>query len=304
MDRIVVVTKPTRLEELVQQHLTEGAAQFALESRGQSIDPYKEEHATYQAALSEVYRQIPNDLLVASVRREDLPNFLFRDKDLIVVCGPDGLFVNLAKYLENQLVLTVNPDPTTVAGVLMLFQPTEVGDLIRLVQKGKHRVERLPFAKAAIDEHRVVWAINDLFIGRKDHISARYELSFGGYTEHQSSSGILVSTGVGSTGWMRSIATQLEAMTPGGRSHQLSVLPGPASNALVFAVREPFPSPNTGTRTVTGRIVPGAALTVSSEMPEGGCIFSDGVVEKAVAWNAGSVVTISVGERYVQRIVP
>lgn len=304
MDRVVVVTKLTRFEELVLQHLTEGAAQFALESRGQSIDSYKEEHTTYQAALSEVYRQIPNDLLVASVRREDLPNFLFREKDLIVACGPDGLFVNLAKYVDDQLVLTVNPDPNTVAGVLMLFQPSQVGETIKLIQKGKHRVERLPFVKAAIDDNRVVWAISDLFIGRKDHIAARYELSFGRYRERQSSSGILIATGVGSTGWMRSIAAQLEGMTLNGQPHKLSSLPTPTSDELVFAVREPFPSPNTGTRLVTGRVTPGTALAVSSEMPDGGYVFSDGVVEKAVAWNAGSVVTISVGERYVQRIVP
>src|SRR5262245_53687394 len=102
MDRVVIVTKPSRLEELVLEHLTEGAAQFVLESRGQSIASYKEEDAIYQAALSEVRRQIPNDLPMTYVTREDLPNFLFRDKDLIVVCGPDGLFANLAKYVGNQ----------------------------------------------------------------------------------------------------------------------------------------------------------------------------------------------------------
>ena len=178
MDRVVIVHKPSRLEDLVFQHLTEGAAQFILESRGQSIELYKEEDATYKAALSEVRRQIPNDLPTTSVTREDLPNFLFRDKDLIVVCGPDGLFANLAKYLGNQPVLTVNPDPKTIAGVLMLFPPNTVGGAIVQIQEGKHRIENLPFVKATIDGDRVVWGIGDIFIGRKDHVSARYEISF------------------------------------------------------------------------------------------------------------------------------
>ena len=303
MDRVVVVSKPTRLEELVLEHLTLGAAEFALASCGQSIAPYQEEDAAYQAALTLVRQQIPNDVPVTSVTREDLPNFLFRENDLIVVCGPDGLFANLAKYIESQLVLTVNPDPKTVAGALMLFPPHAVGGIIAQVRKGSHRTERLPFVKATIDDRRVVWGVNDVFIGRKDHISARYALSFNGERESQSSSGIIISTGVGATGWMRSIATMLAGLTHERIPSKLSALPAATSSELVFVVREPFPSPNTGTRLVTGRILPGKPLTVSSEMPDGGYIFSDGVVERAVEWKAGSSVVVSVGDRYVKRIV-
>ena len=304
MDRIVIVTKSTRLEDLVLQHLTEGAAQFSLESQGQSIKPYLDEDTAYHAALVEIRRQIPSDLPITSVTREDLPTFLFRDKDLIVVCGPDGLFVNLAKYIGNQPVLTVNPDPKTVAGVLMLFPSKAVGALVAQAREGKHTIERLPFVKATFDDGRPpVWGINDIFIGRKDHVSARYGISFASQKEHHSSSGIIVSTGVGSTGWLRSVAAMVEGLTREGTASKLSLLPDATSNELVFVVREPFPSPNTGTRLVTGRIDPERPLIVSSEMPDGGFIFSDGVVEKAVEWNAGSTVTISVGDRYVQRIV-
>lgn len=303
MDRIVIVTKPSRLEELVLQHLTDGAAQFALESRGQSIEPYRQEDAVYKAALAEIRRQIPNDLPTTTVRREDLPNFLFRDKDLVVVCGPDGLFVNLAKYIGDQPVLTVNPDPRTIAGVLMLFPPQVVGGVIADVQAGRHQLERLPFVRASIDGDRVVWGVNDIFIGRKDQVSARYELSFDGRTEHQSSSGIIVSTGIGATGWIRSVAAMVSGLTREGMPHRLSSLPDVTTSELVFVVREPFPSPNTGTTLVTGRVVPDNPLVASSEMPDGGYIFSDGVIEKAVEWNAGSTVEVSVGDRYINRIV-
>jgi NAD kinase len=304
MDRVVIVTKPTRLEDLVREHLTEGAAEFNFTSRGQSIAPYRAEDETYRTALAEVRRQIPNDLSVAEVSRGDLPHFLFRPTDLIVVCGPDGLFVNAAKYLGSQPVLAVNPDPSTVMGALMLFPPSSVGSVIAQVRAKAHRVERLPFVRALIDEERVVWGINDLFIGRTDHISARYALSFGTKKERQSSSGIIVSTGVGSTGWMRSVAAMAAGLIPEGTSHRLSSLPTAAQNELVFVVREPYPSPSTGATLVTGRVRPGAPLTAVSEMPHGGAIFSDGVVEQALEWNAGSTVAVSVGDRYVERIVP
>lgn len=301
MDRVVIVTKPSRLEELVLQYHTEGMVQFVLESRQQSFGLYQAEDVAYKAALAEVRRQIPSDLPVTAVSREDLPNFLFRDNDLIVVCGPDGLFANLAKYVGDQPILTVNPDPRSVAGVLMLFPPDAVGSLIARVQTGKYRCERLPFVKASIDEDKVIWGINDVFIGRKDQVSSRYEVVFGRHHERQSSSGIIVSTGVGSTGWMRSVAAMVSGL--GGPEHQLARMPVATSNELVFVVREPFPSPNTGTSLVTGRVVPGRPLTVNSEMSSGGYIFSDGVIEKAVDWNAGNQVVVSVGDRHVQRIV-
>lgn len=303
MDRIVIVTKPTRLEELVLEHLTLGAAQFILESRKQSIEPYQREDAAYKTALSELQRQMPNDIPLANVSREDLPNFLFRDKDLIVVCGPDGLFANLAKYVGNQQVLTVNPDPQTIDGVLMLFAPKEVGGIITAIQEGTERSEKLPFLKATIDDDKVIWGVNDIFIGRKDHVSARYEIDFNGTKEHQSSSGIVVSTGLGSSGWMQSFAAMLDAIGNSPGDHKLEDLPQRTSNELVFVVREPFPSKTTGASIVTGRITPDTIFAVNSEMSDGGCIFSDGVTEKAVEWNSGSRVEISIGERYIERIV-
>ncbi len=304
MDRVVIVTKATRFEELVREHLTENAATFALESRGQSIDSYIRDHDRYHQALAEINRQIPNDVTRTSVTREELPHFLFRATDLVIACGPDGLFANLAKYLADQLVLTVNPDPSTIAGELMLFRPLDVGAQLALAKEGTCRVERLPFAKATIDDRKVVWAINDLFVGRRDQASARYEISFKGIGEEQSSSGIIISTGSGSTGWMRSIAAMVEGLTGRKGGHLLQRTPSKSDDELMFVVREPFPSPATGTTLVTGRVTPDEPLTVTSHMPDGGFIFSDGVIERAIEWKAGTSVVITVGERYVGRIIP
>lgn len=302
MNRVVIVTKPSRLEELRLQHLTEGAAAFILETRGQSIETYRLEEVVYEAALTELRRQIPSDIPTTSVSRSELPNFLFRDNDLVIVCGPDGLFANAAKYLGRQPVITVHPDQKTVSGALMLFAPAEVGAIIAKVLEGKHRCEDLPFVKAVINNDKVVWGINDIFIGRKDHISARYSIAYGGRTEIQSSSGVIISTGIGSTGWMRSVATMVQGIA--GPNHKLARLPSPSDSELVFVVREPFPSPNTSVSIITGRITARHELTLSSGMADGGYIFSDGVIEKAVEWNSGSAVVVTVGERYVSRVIP
>ncbi|HSI21176.1 MAG TPA: NAD+ kinase [Verrucomicrobiae bacterium] len=302
VDRFVIVTKRTRLEELVDEYSTEGAAAFTLEMAGDSISRYQREHQQYQRSLDAIYRQLPTDAGVVTVSRSDLPTFLFREKDLVIVCGPDGLFVNLAQYLGDQLVLGINPDPRTIAGNLMPFAAEEVGDVIGRLASGKGRVEELPFVRAATDEQHVVWGINDIFVGRLDHVSARYKISFQGREEHHSSSGVIISTGVGSQAWLRSIVTMVEALTD-SRDHLLADLPGITDPELVFVVREPFPSPQTGAYIVTGRVVNDRPLQLTCEMPKGGVFFSDGMVDQAMEWPAGSTLTVSVGERVVRRLV-
>lgn len=302
MERIVIVTKKSRLQELVLKHHTESAAKFLLESSGQSLDLYKEEDATYANTIKGILGAIPSSVRSTRIDREDLPDFLFRASDVVIICGPDGLFANTAKYIWGQTVVTVNPDPTNVTGVLMLFSASEVGSVLASLQKGECKTERLPFIKAVIGGDKVLWGINDVFIGRKDQISARYTVTFNGRSESQSSSGIIVSTGVGSTGWMNSVQAMITGIV-GDRPHKLSNLPEPTDAELAFVVREPFKLPSTGVSIVTGRITPGNPLIVSSEMPNGGYIFSDGVTEKALFWNAGDIVTVTTGDRYIQRAI-
>lgn len=60
-------------------------------------------------------------------------------------------------------------------------------------------------AKAALNDGQTIYAVNDLFIGQKTHVSSRYQIKLGERQEFQSSCGIILSTGFGSTGWLKSI---------------------------------------------------------------------------------------------------
>lgn len=301
MDRIVLITKATGLSDMVREYMTEGAAAFALETLGQSIAPLRGADRTYRSALETIQRELPNDIPVMPLTRDELPDFLFRDTDMVMVCGPDGLFVNVAKHLREQPIIGVNPDPDRITGVLLPFRPHEAGAVVASVHAGKHRIERVPLAKATIDDVEVVWGVNDIFIGRNDQASAVYTIAYGGYTERQSSSGIIVSTGIGTTGWMRSVATMLERLC--GSAGALTRLPRAGDQELFFVVRESFPSASTGTRLVAGRVTRDLPLTVTSEMASGGCVFSDGVLERRVPFDAGSSVVVTVGNRFVNRVV-
>jgi hypothetical protein len=126
-------------------------------------------------------------------------------------------------------------------------------------------------------------------------------LSVGEREERQSSSGIIVSTGMGSTGWMKSLYAGWAAAAS---SFGAQVPPSAADGAfpwdaefLNFFVREPFPSRTTGATLVTGRVSPAAPLSIVSEMPENGVIFSDGIEGDFLEFNAGTRATIGIAQR-------
>jgi hypothetical protein len=66
---------------------------------------------------------------------------------------------------------------------------------------------------------------------------------------------------------------------------------------LHYFVREPFPSRTTRTGIVIGTIAHGDRMTIVSQMPENGVIFSDGIESDYLEFNSGSLATISVAEK-------
>jgi hypothetical protein len=75
------------------------------------------------------------------------------------------------------------------------------------------------------------------------------------------------------------------------------------TDRLIFVVREPFVSKTSAASLVCGMISEDQPLVLESHMPEGGVIFSDGVETDFLAFNAGTVATISLAERKTRLVV-
>jgi len=309
--RIVVVTKPTELEDLLRRHQSRGQVRFYLERRGTSYKEYEAKHATYKNALETVIKVCATvSLPKMSVSREMLPNFLFRKDDLVIVVGPEGLCANTVKYLDGQPILAINPDPKRIDGILMRFAPESVAELLPKIINGQYKIDSITLAKAETNDGQTLYAVNDFLIGRRDQVSAYYSITYCGKSFHQSSSGVLISTGVGSSGWMSSVIKGANkiALESGqcveGKGADKTVPFQWNENYLLFAVREPFPSKYTDTSLVFGRITTQRKLKIVSEMPEGGVVFSDGVPEDALEFNSGTAVTITVALKTGSLISP
>ena len=317
IERIVVVTKKTALEDLVYRLNSREQAKFYLEQNQISFAEYEQADAQYQRAIHAIKQQLPRTLKQQFIDRDFLPTYQFSEHDLVITVGPDGLVINTAKYLTTQPILAINPDPRRIDGVLIPFTFTEMGTWLERALRGKVRITRVSMVKAMLNDGQVLYGVNDLFIGPRTHASARYLLEFAGRREQQSSSGIIVSTGAGCTGWLRSITlgawhvahyfeqTDGRLSTTARYSEQTGSKPptpeqlslGWESDRLWFTVREPFPSRTSQTNIVFGQIARGQELVITSHMPDYGVIFSDGIEADYLAFNSGFIARVGLAER-------
>jgi NAD kinase len=301
-DKLVVVTLKTRLEELVERFNTREQAKFYIEHMGLNFTEYDREYAVYIEAVRRLRRQLEGLLpKVQFIERGFLPNFIFTPQDLVVTIGRDGLVVNTAKYLDGQPIVAVNPDSARIDGVLLPFTPDKVRGAVSRVLDQKARYHSITMAEVRLNDGQRLLAFNDFYLGQRTHLSSRYSLTWRGRTEQQSSSGALVVTGAGSTGWFSSTQNMAAAVTRLLLKDAAPDMPRMRlawdDPRLVFVVREPFRCKASDVNLAAGLIESGEELSFESHMPEGGVIFSDGVESDTLAFNSGAVATFRAAER-------
>src|SRR6266571_5474633 len=205
LEKIIIVTRRTRLQELVARFNTKAQARFYIEHSGGNFSDYELEDDEYHRSYDLLSRSLDTGLKLQVIDREFLPTFMFMPQDIVVTLGQDGLVANAAKYVKGQPIIAVNPSPRIFDGVLLPFLPGGVAGAVDRLVREKAVIRGVTMAEAKLTDGQSLLAFNDLFIGPKTHVSARYRIVWSGKSEPQSSSGVLVSTGAGSTGWLSSV---------------------------------------------------------------------------------------------------
>jgi hypothetical protein len=292
--RCVLVERPTEYADLLARHGTREQARFFLAQRGRSLDEVYERDQAHRRHHAGVMGAIPPQWRRASIQRADLDRFLFEPDDVVVVLGQDGLVANVAKYLAGQAVIGLNPQPEVNAGVLVPHDPAAAGELLRDMEAGRDRTQARTMACAAIDDGQRLIALNEIFVGHVSHQSARYTIGWAGRRERQSSSGVVIATGTGATGWAASLHRE--------RRSELT-LPLPAERGLAFFVREPWPSVSTGTTVTEGLIGADDRLELQIELGEGGVVFGDGIEADRIRLDWGQRVTVAAAKETLNLVI-
>ena len=297
-EKIVIVTRKTRLDGLVERFNTVAQAKFYIEHSGGDFSQYTVEDEAYRSSLGVVHHSLDFGLKIQVIDRNLAPTFLFTEKDLIVTVGQDGLVANTAKYVGSQPIIAVNPDAERIDGILLPFTPATVRRAAAAVLEGKAQFREVTMAEVSMNDGQKLTAFNDLFVGASSHVSARYRIRWGQRSEPQSSSGIIVSTGAGSTGWLSSVFNMVSGVTGYLGTQPCKAISMPWEDPrLFFIVREPFVSRHSGADIVAGMIESGQRLELESQMPSGGVIFSDGMEADYIVFNSGAMASVQAAPR-------
>lgn len=308
-EKIVIVTRKTRLQELTARFHTRSQARFYIEHSGGDFDDYDDEDHTYQLALTEIKQQLArfDELRIQYIDRAFVPNYVFAPGDLVIVIGQDGLVANTAKYVGAQPIIGVNPDPKRIDGLLVPNAVCNVHTAVTGTLNSRAAIREVTLAQVETNDGQKLLAFNDLFIGARTHVSARYHLQFGSRSEAQSSSGIIVSTGAGSTGWLSSVFNMVSSI-----DSFMGYEPASARQIklnwedprLLFVVREPFVSRHSSANLVAGMLDNNnSELVIESRMATGGAIFSDGIESDFIPFNAGTIAHVSMAPQRAHLVV-
>ena len=291
----IIVKSKTRLESLIERFNTKAQAKFYIERLGGNFEEYEYEDEIFKNSLNSLQTQLSKVIKNKTIDRQYVSSYIFSKKNIIVVIGQDGLVANTAKYSDNLPIIAVNPDVERYDGILLPFNTLNFIQGVEKVLTNKYNSKIMRFAEAKLNDGQRLLAFNDLFIGASSHVSARYKISFKNKTEQHSSSGIIVSTPAGSTGWLSSIFNMAYGVTNMFEKNLMLKQPKLKENDLLFAVREPFKSIRTQTEMTAG-IIRNNKLTIESFMPNNGIIFSDGIEKDFLKFNSGSIATIGIAK--------
>jgi hypothetical protein len=334
---IAVVTQPTRLQGLVSRWATRSAARFrvkqavlaervrepapgkrradrpanpnaalaaGIEAGEAAFAEYEQEDLAQRQSLDLLKSELDLGYPLKFVERQYLPTFDFRGCVAVVVVGQDGLVANAAKYVGDVPIVAVNPDPARIDGILLPFQVQQARQAVKRTVENRAKVRPVTLASVSLNDGQQMLAFNDFFIGCRTHVSARYVLRVANRSEQQSSSGMIVSTGAGSTGWLSSVCNMADGFTAWrgeARGHRIKL--NWEDRRLVWVVREPFRSKLSGSDLVAGFLEQGQELVVESLMPSNGVIFSDGVEADFLEFTSGAIARIGVAPQSARLVV-
>jgi hypothetical protein len=226
------------------------------------------------------------------VRRGDLDRFLFAADDVIIAVSQDGLVTNveISRWPAGARRQSRSPASTTAFSCRWRRRawPEAISAARDVVLQ--HRT----MVAAQLDDGQHLLGLNEIFVGHRSHQSARYDIEVGGKQEFQSSSGLIVSSGTGATGWARSL---MESM-------HVPLALKPDEDALAYFVREAFPSVSTGTSIRAGKIDKLSPIHVTSRMNDGGVIFADGIEQDHLNFDWGRMIEVSVAARRLNLVMP
>ncbi|MFO0415839.1 MAG: hypothetical protein ACK5Y6_00990 [Pseudomonadota bacterium] len=300
-DSILVVAKRSRFErDQKELGLSEEALLRWYAEMGESGSRVLGSHERQLQAIASCQRELESEQIVHIEQLEE--RLATGSVKAIVALGGDDFLKLVSQHIEDLPVLGVNSDPATSTGVLLSTSIEKLPEAIQALETDSYKIERWTRVELTIDGTSCGRALNDVVLGKRDfrHMS-RHELEVHGEKTQQRSSGILISTGAGSTGWFSSAGLYL-----GGKDRSFSR----EAPYIRFELREPQVKvyESNGHRIVElpphveGTLVAGDCLRITSLNDDEGIASRDSLDE--LPFRRGAVAELSVSSHPLRVIIP
>jgi len=205
--RALVVLKLSKWERDLTEYGSVEAVQELYRAQNNAYDKVYSSHVRQTEARDALRTALPR---ASFIQRDELPDLDLSRFDCVISLGGDNFFIFVSCYLEPDMpLLGINSDPWTSQGALLYFTAREFADRLlagetRMVTEEWTRIscelEYLDGRKIKAPPSASEISFQNRF---PDHVSRYLIRRNEEEWEEQKSSGLLFSTGAGSTGWFR-----------------------------------------------------------------------------------------------------
>lgn len=214
--KILIAVKRSKWERDIFYYGSEDAVRQIYELQNHALDRVFLSHERQIASRRKLKEAVPEARLVF---REDLPRTDFHSYDLALSLGGDNHFVYVAQFIANRALGGINSDPETSTGTLLPFDSESFADAFSNRTSDAFRTESWTGIECEIiypggQKLPTGRAISEISVRNSfpDHMSRYLVQKENSAPEEQKSSGLLLATGAGSTGWFyNSVPSELKA---------------------------------------------------------------------------------------------
>lgn len=201
---------------------------------------------------------------------------IIKNIDLIIVIGGDGTFLLSSQFVKNIPMLGVNSNPERKEGFLMQTTKYDFKKKFSDFLRNKHKIVKITRLQPVLNGKKLRPALNEVFVGHvKSYKMIRYKLTINNKEELQRSSGIIISTPIGSHAWALS-----------ARGKKMTLL----SKKYQYVVREPYQGKLHSHKLLKGIISGKDILVINAQMNHG--IISIDALSEDFEFKKGSILKI------------
>jgi hypothetical protein len=203
LDNVLVVSKESKLEYDCRRNFLRAEDMIQrYRNMRVSVDNVLKSHES-QVKARDHFRSIfkQSNFIFHTQLTQDLAD----SAELIVAIGGDDTLKRISHFVDDNLIVGVNSDPSRSVGALLNYSFEEAEKLYALLESDSYKVDNWTRIDVNYNGSFLGKAASELFIGaRESDFPSRLTVDFPNRTLDLKGSGLLVATGAGASGWYKS----------------------------------------------------------------------------------------------------